>query len=181
MIHDRDLLDRLSAYAPIRFDDTVFRATRLGLNPLAPSLAGGRWAPRDETPVLYTSLAREGALAEISYHLGQLTPRPSKPITLHQLHATAHKALRLLRADLIPLGVERDACESLGYQRTQEIGAAVAFLECDGLIAPSARWPCENLMLFTANHSAENRLELRGSEIVDWIAWARAQHLLPEP
>jgi hypothetical protein len=30
----------------------------------------------------------------------------------------------------------------------QEIGAAVEFLGCDGLIAPCARWDCENLMLF---------------------------------
>jgi hypothetical protein len=61
LVHDRDLLDRLSAYPKIQFDGTVFRATRIGLDPLAPSLAGGRWAPRDVTPVLYTSLER-GAL-----------------------------------------------------------------------------------------------------------------------
>ena len=38
--------------------------------------------------------------------------------------------------------------ESVNYHRTQEIGAAVAFLGCDGLMVPSARWDCENLVLF---------------------------------
>ncbi len=96
MVHDRELLDRLSAYTPIRFDDVAFRATRLGLDPLTPSLADGRWAPRDTTPVLYASFERQGALAEISYHLGQLDPLPSKPVTVHELRATTHKTLRLL-------------------------------------------------------------------------------------
>jgi hypothetical protein len=172
VVHDRALLDRLSAFAPITFDDVTFRATRLGLNPLAPSLAGGRWAPKDVTPVLYTCLEREGALAEISFHLSQLDPRPSKPVTLHRIRATARAVLRLLRTDIVSLGVDWDRYGSLGYDRTQEIGAAVAFLECDGLIAPSARWSCDNLMLFMSNHSLSEKLELENSESVDWIAWA---------
>lgn len=181
MVHDRDLLDRLSAYGPSRFDAAVFRATHLGLDPLTPSLSGGRWAPRDVTPVLYTSLEREGALAKISYHLDQLEPRPSKPVAVHEIRATAHRTLKLLRADLVGLGVEWTEYESLGYIRTQEIGAAVAFLECDGLIAPSARWPCDNMMLFTANQSPDDLLALKSSDTVDWIAWATSRQLLPQP
>lgn len=179
-MHDRELLDRLSAYTPIRFDDVAFRATRLGLDPLTPSLAGGRWAPRDTTPVLYASFERQGALAEISYHLGQLDPLPSKPVTVHELRATTHKTLRLLRADLLNLGVDWSEFGSLGYDRTQAIGAAAAFLECDGLITPSARWPCDNLMLFTNNQAVGDRLDLKSSETVDWIARARSPRLLPD-
>jgi RES domain-containing protein len=181
VLHDADLLDRLGAFAPIAFDGVTFRATRLGLNPLTPSLAGGRWTPKDVTPILYTSLERNGALAEISFHLSQLAPRPSKPVTVHRIRATARTAIRLLRADLISLGVDWDQYGSIGYQRTQEIGAAVAFLECDGLIAPSARWSCENLMLFMNNHALANRLELDTSETVEWVAWARSNNLLPDP
>jgi hypothetical protein len=43
MVHDRKLLDRLAAFAPVNFDGEVFRATRRGLDPLAASVAGGRW------------------------------------------------------------------------------------------------------------------------------------------
>lgn len=36
--------------------------------------------------------------------------------------------------------------------QTQQIGTAVQFLGFDGLIVPSARWECKNLVLFTNNH-----------------------------
>jgi len=175
VVHDRDLLDRLSAFAPVTFDDVVFRSTRMGLNPLTPSLAKGRWAPKDSTAVLYTCLDRNGALAEISFHLSQLDPRPSKPVAVHRIRVTARATIRLLRADLVTLGVDWDLYHSIGYQRTQEIGAAIAFLECDGLLAPSARWSCENLMLFMVNHALHEKLELEKSETVDWIAWASSK------
>jgi hypothetical protein len=178
VVHDRDLLDRLSAFAPITFDGVIFRATRSGLNPLTPSLAGGRWAPKDVTSVLYACLDREGALAEISFHLSQLSPMPSKPVAVHRIRTTARSTIRLMRGDLIELGVDLDRYGSLRYGRTQEVGAAIAFLECDGLIAPSARWTCENLMLFMNNHALDNRLELENSESVDWIAWTRT-HAVP--
>lgn len=70
MIHDRDLLDRLDALPKEAFDGEVFRGTRQSLNPLAGSFSGGRWMRRDGAAVLYTSLEREGALAEISFHWG---------------------------------------------------------------------------------------------------------------
>lgn len=178
MLHDRDLLDRLSAFRPIRFDDIAFRATRLGLNPLAGSFTGGRWAHRDIAQVLYTSLERDGAMAEIAYHLSQLTPKPSKPVQLHELRVAARSALRLLWADLKDLGVDDAGYSSLNYARTREIGAAVAFLECDGLIAPSARWKCENLMLFLDKHSPGDKLEVVKSEDVNWIEWER-RHSAP--
>ena len=70
--------------------------------------SGGRWMRRDGAGVLYTSLAREGALAEISFHWGQLTPRPTKPVMLHTLRVAAHRTLKLLRADLESLGRARE-------------------------------------------------------------------------
>lgn len=180
MVHDQDLIDRLAAYAPVRFSDVVFRATRLGLNGLTPSLAGGRWVPKDVTPVLYTSTVSDGALAEISYHLSLLTPRPSKPVHVHRIQTTTCATLRLLKADLIELGVDWGMYGSLNYDRCQKIGAAVAFLECDGLIAPSARWECENLMIFASNHGIEQRLEIESTTAVDWIRWAKERGVWSE-
>ena len=173
MIHDRNLLDRLGAFAPISFDGEVFRTTRLGLDPLTGSYAGGRWAPRASAQVLYTSLEREGALAEIAFHLAQLSPPPSKPIMVHRLRTTTRATVRLLRADLEVLAVDGAGYESMNYGRTQAIGAAVAFLGCDGLVVPSARWSCENLVMFLDNHRLQQVLELGQSEEVDWLAWAK--------
>ena len=173
MIHDPALLERLSGFDPERFDGEVFRATRRSLDPRAESTSGGRWAPKGLVPVLYTSLLREGALAEVSYHWSQLTPRPSKPAALHRLGVSAERRLRLLRADLEELDLDMKQYESVNYHRTQEIGAAVAFLDCDGLIVPSARWKCENLVIFTENHALTSRLEVLSSEEIDWQSWAQ--------
>ncbi len=181
MIHDPELLERLGAFPTASYDGEVFRTTPMSLDPLTPSTRGGRWAPTGEVSVLYTSTEREGALAEIAFHWGQLTPLPSKPAALHRLRPTTRRTLRLIQTDLVSLGVDLRAYRSINYLRTQVIGAAVAFLERDGLIVPSARWNCENLVLFTDNHDLGNRLEVAETEAVDWRTWARAHQLLDQP
>lgn len=178
MIHDPDLLDRLEALPKESFGGNVFRGTRQSLDPLASSYSGGRWMRRDGAGVLYTSLAREGALAEISFHWGQLTPRPSKPVVLHALRVVAHRTLKLVRADLAALGVPDSDYGAINLPRTQEIGAAVEFLGCDGLIAPCARWPCDNLILFPDRMGMDATLEVVTSEPVDWITWATAHGVI---
>jgi hypothetical protein len=138
---------------------------------------------RGEAPTLYTSMEADGALAEIAFHWGQLNPVPSKPATLHRIHLTTKKSMRLARADLIALGVDWDRYGTLGYGRTQVIGAAVAHLECDGLIAPSARWRCDNVMVFFTNHLGEEEIAtLLSSEEVDWRVWAQSRGIqIPMP
>jgi hypothetical protein len=76
---------------------------------------------RGEAPTLYTSMEADGALAEIAFHWGQLNPVPSKPATLHRIHLTTKKSMRLARADLIALDVDWDRYGTLGYGRTQVI------------------------------------------------------------
>ena len=133
---------------------------------------------RDGAGVLYTSLAREGALAEISFHWGQLTPRPTKPVMLHTLRVAAHRTLKLVRADLESLGVPESAYGGVNMPRTQAIGAAVEFLGCDGLIAPCARWSCDNLILFPDGMGVDANLEVVKSEAVDWVTWATTHGLI---
>jgi hypothetical protein len=176
MLHDRELLERLTAFSPIQFDGDAFRATRRGLDPVAPSVSGGRWMIPNETLTLYTSLERDGAVAEIVYHWSQLTPPPSKPAMVHRLRVATGRTLRLARADLTGLGLEWERYGDVNYTATQAIGAAVAYLEYDGLIAPSARWPCDNMMVFFRNSTTnEPSVELTTSEEVDWREWAKAQ------
>jgi hypothetical protein len=184
MIHAKELLDRLGSLSTCDFKGEVFRATRLNLDPLTASTRGGRWSVPEElghsesVATLYTSCAREGALAELAYHYSQLTPFPSKPVNLHRLQLTTKRTLRLLRADLLSLGVVWADYPTLNYGKTQQIGAAVAFLGCDGLIAPSARWACENLMLFPTNHAFEGELQVAHSEVVALKEWAREHRFL---
>ncbi len=185
MIHDQDLVDRLSELATERFEGEIFRATRIGADPTAPSISGGRWAPPPEgTPgiyVLYSSLGREGAIAEFASLLANLTPIPGpRPMKVTRLAVTTAQTLHLARANLTTLGVDLTRYGERDYAQTQKIGAAVAFLGLDGLIAPSARWPCDNLMIFTENHALKERLEPIAEEQVEWKAWAQAHGLIPD-
>jgi hypothetical protein len=168
-----ELIERLSAFAPVKFDSTLFRATRRGLDPLTPSTIGGRWMLPNETPILYTSVERDGAIAEIAHHWSLLTPVPGKPVMVHELAAAVNKVLKLARADLVDLGVEWYRYGEINYERTQRIGAAAARMKLDGLIAPSARWDCDNVMLFAPDADWAGALTLRESKEVDWRAWAR--------
>jgi hypothetical protein len=174
VLHDRELLDRLAAFAPVKFDGEVFRATRRGLDPLAASVSGGRWMVPGETPTLYTSREHDGAMAEIVHHWSQLTPMPSKLVLVHTLGLRLRKTVRLGRVELVNLGVDWDNFGTAALGRTQAIGAAVAHLEYDGLIAPSARWNCDNIMLFVTNHDGrEDGLVMRRTAEVDWRNWAK--------
>jgi hypothetical protein len=60
------------------------------------------------------------------------------------------------------------------YTRTQEIGEAAFFLGFDGLQAPSARWNCANLVLFTERLGPE-ALHVGESKSVDWNEWRALQ------
>jgi len=185
MIHDQRLLDRLSALPVERFEGEVFRATRANADAIAPSINGGRWAPPaqdgSDVSVLYTSLERDGALAEVVSFLVDLTPIPGpRPLKVSRLSVSTAKTLRLAHESLEGLGVDRKRYGERDYRRTQSIGAALAFLELDGLIAPSARWACDNLMIFTANQSLNERLKVIDTEHVEWRSWARAHGFLDE-
>jgi hypothetical protein len=174
VLRDPWLIDQLLKAPTESFSGDVFRATRRSLDPTTPSTSEGRWAPADGPAVLYTSLERDGALAEIAYHWAQFTPRPTKPAFVHCLGVRCDRSLRLIRSDLKELGVEASHYEEPNYRRTQEIGAVVAFIGYDGLLVPSARWDCENLILFTENLAMDVSFDHKSVEEVDWQAWAKA-------
>jgi len=172
---DLALLDALDAHAGVSFEGDVWRIVREGRDVLQGYPAGARLDP-GTFDVLYTSLERDGALAEIHFHLTRQPVFPSRlRSVLHRIAVRTERTLRL--ADLAAverLGVSREAYAGLSYERTQEIGDAAAFLGFDGILAPSARWPCQNLVLFP-DRLRPNDLAVRHSEPVDWQAWRDAQ------
>ena len=186
MRYDPDLADRLAALSTEAFAGEVFRATRANADPIAPSLYGGRWArPQNDDPgtnVLYTSLAKDGALAEVATFLAEQTPVPgSRVLKITRLAVSTAKVLRLSRTDLAALGVEMSRYGERDYARTQEIGSTLAWLGVDSLLVPSARWNCDNLIIFSDNHTLNERLEPLDHEMVEWLAWAKANGIISDP
>jgi hypothetical protein len=58
-------------------------------------------------PVLYTSMMRDGAWAEVVSYLTLLTPLPlSRPLKVSRLGVSTRKTLRLARVGLERLGVD---------------------------------------------------------------------------
>lgn len=170
---DLGLLDALEALERVPFEGSAWRAIREGRTPLVGHPSGGRWDP-GTFDVIYTSLDPVGALAELYFHLSRQPVIPSRvDFHLHQLTIRTRSTLRFadLR-DLEPLGVEASEYSTLLYERTQEIGDAAAFLGFDGIIAPSARSPSLNLVLFV-DHLQPDDLELVESSRIDWRKWNR--------
>ncbi len=154
---DNRLLDSIEAVRPVVFTGVVWRVVREGRDPLRCARSGGRWD--DGTfDVLYTSLEREGALSEMRFHLSRGQPvMPSQiRFKLFELQITMNRALRLVDlAALQALGLDIARYGQLSWQekdaeypRSQDIAEAARFLDYDGLLVPSARWNCQNAIIF---------------------------------
>jgi RES domain-containing protein len=170
---DLALLDALDACPREAFDGTAWRIVREGRDPLLGSAPGARWDP-GTFDVLYTALARDGALAEIHFHLSRQPVFPSNvQFRLYELSVRADGLLRLPdMAALERLGIEREHYADLLYARTQEIGDAAQFLGFAGMIVPSARWSGLNLVLFP-DRLDPDALMVRSQEQIDWTSWRR--------
>lgn len=169
--HDLDLLDALEALPTAAFSGDIWRIVRQGRDPLQGYPSAGRWDP-GRFDVLYTALARKGALAEVYFHLSRQPVFPSKLNSiLHRITVTTRHTLRLAdMAALAALGVDIGTYAGLDYTRTQTIADAAAFLGFDGIIAPSARWDGSNLILFL-DRFGPGDLMVAEQEPVDWAAW----------
>jgi RES domain-containing protein len=171
-VHDRALLDALEGAESVRLSLDVYRITRAGRDPVRGSTAPGRWSPGGNVEVLYTSLERDGALAEIGFRLSLEPVWPSR--IAHELHVIGAQTERTLRfADvdaLSPLGLEPSRYQSFDYEVCQAVSAAAHFMEFDGLLVPSARHGCHNLVVFMDRPAAVS-LDVRSTEPVDWNVW----------
>lgn len=165
------LLDALSEIEPVAFAEPVWRTVREGRDPVQGHSSAGRW-DSGQFDVIYTALAHEGAVAEINFHLSRQPVFPSKlRFALYEVRVRTERTLKLAdMATLTALGVEEARYREILYQRTQEIGDAAYFLGFDGLLAPSARWPCQNLVLFTERIEPAD-LEAGEPAWIDWEVW----------
>jgi len=125
--------------------------------------------------VLYTSLERDGAIAEIH---SLLSLQPVFPSQLrwfaYNLKVATVGSLNLSgMPTLARLGVENEHYSDRDYSRTQPIADAAFFLGFDALLAPSARWPCSNLVLFTDRLAPQQVEVASGPQPIDLDEWRK--------
>jgi hypothetical protein len=172
---DLGLLDAIDALPREPFAGGAWRVVREGRDPTTGSPSKSRWCD-GRFDILYTSLEQDGAIAEIEAFLSLQPVFPSKMRwTCFELTVRAERILKLADMEALEkLGVDAATYKDRGYGRTQEIADAAYFLGFDGLIAPSARWPCRNLMLFTEQFSPD-AIEVTATALspIDWMEWRR--------
>jgi hypothetical protein len=172
---DLELLDALDAFKREPVTVTVWRVVREGREPTLGSTSRSRWC-NGTFDVLYTSLERNGAIAEIHAFLTLQPVFPTKiQWHVHQLEVSAARTLRLADPPTLSrLSVDTARYQDRSYARTQEIADAAYFLGFDGLIAPNARWPCLNFALFTDRIPPENiTIASRAAEPIAWNQWRK--------
>ena len=92
---------------------------------------------------------------------------------MHRITVRARRGLMLADVSAVAaLGVRVDRYGELDYERTQAIGDAAHFLGFDCLIVPSARWDCQNLIVFI-DQVAPQDMAVEESALVDWAAWRK--------
>jgi len=180
---DNRLLDALEALPVAPFAATVWRVVREGRDPCQCSAAGNRW-DTGEFDVLYTSLTRDGAIAEMYFHLKRGQPVfPSKlRYTLHEIRVALNGVYDLSdRAALQNLGVDMSQYGQLAYlsrkaeyPTCQQVGDAAHFLgspepgDPSGMLVPNARHDCANLVIFCDHTKPHEFEEVANHGVIDW-------------
>jgi RES domain-containing protein len=180
---DSKLIDALDDLSPTPLKGTLWRVVREGRDPCSCSASGGRWD--DATfNVLYTAEHRDGALAEMYFHLLRGQPVfPSRvAYRLHELAVDLPGVLDL--TDLVrlaALGVDVARFGQLSYQerqseypRTQEVAEVAYFLDHAGIVVPSARWNCRNVIIFCDRTAPAAFEAVKDHGLIDWRQWAKA-------
>lgn len=173
---DLDLLDAIDAFKREPFSQPVRRVAQEGREPTLGAATSSRWC-NGTFDVLDASLERDGALAEIHAPLASQPVFPSKVRSLvHKLVIDAKATLRLADPPtLARLGVDVARYRECDYEKTQSIADAAYFLGFDGLVAPSARWDCLNLALFTERIAPDAIAVVQTENTpVDWNMWRRS-------
>jgi len=166
-VHDPQLLEVLSGLPTKSLSDQVFRVMFADRDPTMGSLAGGRWAPPQEFPVLYTSFKKDCAIAEVLYHFERQPIFPSAPVIVSTLQVNTEKTLQLTApSTLDTLALTDNLLSGLEYGPCQRIGHAAYFLGCDGIIVPSARHDAHNLVLFMDRIPSDPEVVMTAA--VDW-------------
>lgn len=155
---DPSLLDAIEERV-VEWSGTAFRQVFEGTEVLRANVRGGRWNP-PAVEALYCSLQPRTAAAEVD-HLIARQPVPIRtPRVTYRLSVTLAKVadLRDLGA-LESCGIASEMVMGEDLSAPQLVGGAVNWLQCAGMLIPSARDAGDNLVIFVNNMGPTDAIE----------------------
>lgn len=170
-MHDRELLDAIESMPSEQFSGVAWRTAWAQRNPLIGSTGGGRWDPLGGFEILYASTEQNGSIAEVYYHLSQAPVFSSSDVLLHKLNISLERVVSLDETALVQLGLEEPLASRCDCSKSQAISGAARFLEFQGMLVPSARWPCSNLVIFMDQIDINTAILIEDGERINWPAW----------
>jgi RES domain-containing protein len=127
---------------------------------------GARWNP-PEVPAIYTSLSRDGVLAEAEYQMSMEPLRPRVRRTLYEIEVSLSSVLDLSsQSALSVLGLSLSDLATIDHTKCQMVGGAIEHLEHDGLLVPSARALATNLVIYPNRQNEDYTFRVMSQEVV---------------
>lgn len=164
-------MDAIENLSSEQFTGVVWRTAWRQRDPLIGSTGGGRWDPLGGFEVLYASTEQNGSIAEVYYHLSQAPVFSSSDVLLHKLNISLERVVSLDETALVQLGLEEPLASRCDYSKSQAISGAARFLEFQGMLVPSARWSCSNLVIFMDQIDINTAISIGSNELINWPAW----------
>ena len=168
MVHDPDLLDRLEQIGTNTFEGEVWRHMFAGFDPARPNTRGARWNPPGVAAV-YTSLERATVLAEAEHMIAAQPVRPHAARHVYRM-AIQLRAVADLTAPgvLTELDIDETTLADVDHGPCRRVGGAAHWLDCDGLLVPSARTAAgTNLVVFTDRLAVDATFDVISTEVID--------------
>ena len=161
---DPTLLDAIEETV-IQWRGVVYRQVFEGTDVLRANIRGARWNP-PEVEALYCSLQSRTAAAEVDHLIGR------QPVPIRTPRITHNLSVKLVRvADLRNLET-LERCEITSemvmgedLSKPQLVGGAAAWLQCAGMLIPSARDEGVNLVVFVNNMAPTDGIDLVSQEV----------------
>jgi RES domain-containing protein len=159
VIHRPELLDALERAPTRAFDGQAWRHMFGRHPPDTENTSGARWNPPG-IAAIYLSLDRSGVIAEGDHAVAVQPLRPSARRFVYAVQLTLSKVLDLTDSDsLASTGLTSDDIADDDHSKCREVGGAVAWLEHDGLLVPSARSTSTNLVVYPTNRAVHARFD----------------------
>lgn len=168
MRFEAQILETLAGLPANAWEGEAFRHMFADIPPDRENTLGARWnAP--EVPAIYTSLARDVAIAEADHQIAMQPRRPKARRSIYRIAVRLKSVLDISGpVTLAALGLDNVTLGALDMRKCQEIGSSAEHLEHDGLIVPSARAKGLNLIIFPNRTIEESyQFEVMDVEVID--------------